>query len=147
LSDGKAAFVLDLQSICNQRQNARAELSAEELVLDQVLTLLFRSSYVHIVGFGVSQDLGRAAASYPHMRCFTEYRQVVDMSSIFRPHFPKGRPPSLSALCELALGLPLDKSQQSSQWHIRPLSTDQVKLMDSLFNTYFVTICSSTMRH
>jgi ribonuclease D len=33
----------------------------------------------------------------------------------------------LSRLCGLVLGKPLDKSQQCSSWHLRPLDDEQVR--------------------
>ena len=126
LSDGRASFVVDLQSLCGQDPQPGSQLSPTEQALDDILTELFRGKHTVVLGFSVAGDLTRLAASYPNLRCFREYNAVVDLFGQFKSLFPKSRAPSLSAVCALSFGCGLDKSHQTSAWHLRPLSEVQL---------------------
>ena len=126
LSDGHTSFIIDLQSLCDQQQMPGTPLSVVETLLDTVLSNLFRNEKTVVLGFSVTTDLTRLAASYPHLQCFREYSAVVDLFGQFKTLFPRGKAPSLSSVCRLSFGLGLDKTHQSSAWHLRPLAEVQL---------------------
>ena len=100
LSTRAQAFIVDLQTLCNHDHNHNNDnsnsntaassssssssprsptstattdnyiLTECEELLSTALTELFTHIKIHILGFSVSQDLRKMAASFPHMLCF-----------------------------------------------------------------------------
>lgn len=108
-------------------------MSAVQSAICIALGELFSNTQIAVLGFGVSEDLLRLAASYPTMACFSRISSVVDLSGLAKLAFPaewgsgyQSGLGSLSKLCERVLGLPLNKEQQCSSWHRRPLTPAQV---------------------
>ena len=129
LGTRKKAFLIDLQTICRSSDNLDEDDSAEN-DLDRILLKLFRNPSISLVGFGVLQDLGKLAASFPHLRCFSEYVSVIDLQSIssvvYNTKFDKKATSSLQKMTAMLLKKRLDKTQQCSDWSRRPLSEEQV---------------------
>lgn len=130
---------------------SHAYLSDIQTLLSLSLTELFSHKHITLLGYSVAQDLRKLAASYPHWGCFQRFHHVVDVallasvvlsskhihthhnthqptftSPVMRMEIDKGVTVSLSKLCEMLLGCSLDKTQQCSSWHIRPLTTPQI---------------------
>lgn len=115
-------FLVDLQTLM-------AEVTRDpqlEVSLDALLGALFGSAVVVKVGFDVSSDLERLSASYPDMPCFRRVQSVLDLGRVPKPGLTKTKNLSLSKLSVGLLGKGLDKTQQTSEWHLRPLTDDQV---------------------
>ena len=115
-------FLVDLQTLM-------AEVTRDpqlEVSLDALLGALFGSEVVVEVGFDVSSDLERLSASYPNMPCFRRVQSVLDLGRVPKPGLTKTKNLSLSKLSLGLLGKGLDKTQQTSEWHLRPLTDDQV---------------------
>jgi hypothetical protein len=112
-----------------------------EAALCAALGELFTHRHIAILGFSVGVDLQKLAASFPQMPCFGRVMNVVDLAPLTRHAFPPTQRSSLqgkawkhsqegdlslSKLCLVALGRRLDKTQQCSPWHERPLTNEQV---------------------
>jgi hypothetical protein len=84
--------------------------------LDEGLTRVMSSPAIRIVGFEVSGDLRKVAASYPHMAAFREVASVVELQVLWRRSNQLSRRKTfgLSALAQAVLGKPLNKSMQAS---------------------------------
>jgi prolyl-tRNA editing enzyme YbaK/EbsC (Cys-tRNA(Pro) deacylase) len=136
-------FLLDLRALLLPPPPSPSPLTPAERAVDSLLTHLLASPWLIKAGLGLAHDLRRLSASYPRLPCFrpaptpsaaTEQllplRSHVDLPLLARatlPTPPPGPVPSLSRLCEAALGLPLDKRQQRSAWSRRPLSPAQIR--------------------
>jgi len=134
LSTQRYSFLIDLQCLC---QSLHLEDSCDESVqseteleLNRVLSKLFQDSNTPIIGFGVLADLGKMAASFPHMPCFCLYNGVIDLqkvSSIVLPKPDAQFASSLQKTVALVLQRRLLKEQQCSDWTTRPLSSEQIE--------------------
>jgi ankyrin repeat protein len=129
LGTRKKAFLIDLQTICRSKDNLDEDDSAEN-DLDRILLKLFRNPSITLVGYGVLQDLGKLAASFPHLKCFSEFVSVVDLQSIssvvYNTKFDRKATSSLQKMTAMLLKKRLDKTQQVSDWSHRPLSEEQI---------------------
>ncbi len=128
LGTRKKAFLVDLQTMCKSRDiDGNYSLENE---LDRILQKLFLNQSVSLVGYGVLQDLGKLAASFPHLKCFSEFVAVVDLQSIssviYRRKFDRRSMSSLQKMTAVLLNKRLDKTQQVSDWSRRPLSEEQI---------------------
>lgn len=134
LGTRRKSFLIDLQSLCQPHQHqsrrmARAETTEIEAMLCTVLSKLFASTSLPVLGFGILQDLGKLAGSFPHMSCFLHYHSVMDLQSIASVVYPKNTRQAMSSLQKMVATLlhkKLDKTQQCSDWTTRPLSTQQL---------------------
>ena len=126
LSDGRCSFLIDLQTILSFNHSDMISSIALINALNDTLSRLFRSSQVVVVGFGVSTDLLRLAASYPELSAFHRFGSVLDLLSITKSLFSKARSPSYSAVCRLLTGRHIDKAMQISRWDERPLTLQQL---------------------
>ena len=82
------------------------------------------------MGFAIRGDIEKLCASFPHMPCFQVFTSVIDLyslASIVFPNTSKYVYISLRKLCAFVLKKNLDKSQQCSPWHVRPLSKAQIE--------------------
>jgi len=116
LGTSHRAFVVDLQTLCqNNLTDPHTELTATETLLSETLTMLFASPTVVKLGFGISQDLLKLPASFPHLQCFRAVASVLDLQSMGRIVFPntEGRDVgSLRKMVAVLLGRALDKTEQ-----------------------------------
>eukprot|EP00536_Pseudo-nitzschia_multiseries_P015314 jgi/Psemu1/41967/gm1.41967_g len=131
LGTSKKAFLIDLQTICrSQDRESLDQTSSMEIDLDRILLKLFRNPNLPLVGFGVIQDLGKLAASFPHLRCFSTYASVMDLQSVSSVVFNNKRDrrilSSLQKMTAALLNKKIDKTQQISDWSFRPLSDEQI---------------------
>jgi len=133
LGTHQKAFLIDVQSICQATSSLEGATQIEPTVLEKqlnsTLSKLFRHPELPLLGFGVMQDLGKLAASYPHLLCFSEYSSVMDLQGVASTVYPKGSRPALSSLQKMVAILMtkrLDKTEQCSNWTVRPLSDSQI---------------------
>jgi hypothetical protein len=133
LSTQNRSFLIDLQCLCQPlhwEEIRDSSVSSEiEVELNCVLSQLFSSAAVSLVGFSVLQDLGKLAASFPHLACFTHYSSVIDLQPVSNIVFPKAERQNLTSLQKmvaLLLHRRLDKEQQCSDWARRPLTSKQL---------------------
>ena len=134
LSTQRCSFLVDLQCLCQSLhledtcdESAQSEIEVE---LNRVLSKLFQEPNIPIIGFGVLADLGKMAASFPHMPCFCLYNGVIDLqkvSSIVLPKTDAQFASSLQKTVALVLQKRLLKDQQCSDWTTRPLSSEQIE--------------------
>jgi len=132
LGTTRKAFLIDLQTLCRNDQDNSAEGDdrVEESDLDRVLSKLFRDQDTPMVGYGVVQDLGKLAASFPQLKCFSEFVSVIDLQSvssvIYNSKHDRRNMSSLQKMTATLLQKRLDKEQQVSDWSLRPLSDAQI---------------------
>uniref|UniRef100_A0A7S3DTI3 3'-5' exonuclease domain-containing protein n=1 Tax=Entomoneis paludosa TaxID=265537 RepID=A0A7S3DTI3_9STRA len=132
LSTREKSFLIDVQSLCQQSHDL--ELSnitptAIEVELNKTLSSLFSQKNL-IIGFGILQDLGKLAASFPHLSCFSNYVSVIDLQAVTSLVYPKNMRPHFSSLQKavaVLLSKRMDKSQQCSSWTTRPLNSLQIE--------------------
>jgi len=105
-------------------------LTPTENLLSEALFKLLSRSEIPIIGFGIPQDLIKLTASFPHMPCFRHFSAVVDLQSLtrlFYPKSPKNFISSLQKAVAVLLGKRMDKTEQCSEWNIRPLREAQLE--------------------
>lgn len=125
----QGVFLVDLQTLMAAvTRDPQLEAVTRDQQLDALLGALFGSASVLKVGFDVSSDLERLSASYPDMPCFRRVQSVLDLGRVPKPGLTltKSKHLSLSKLSLELLGKGLDKTQQTSEWHLRPLTDEQV---------------------
>ena len=132
LSTQRYSFLIDLQCLCLHNEDTCDESAQSEIEveLNRILSKLFQDPNVPIIGFGVLADLGKMAASFPHMPCFSLYNGVIDLqkvSSIVLSKPDAQFASSLQKIVALVLKKRLLKEQQCSDWTTRPLSSEQVE--------------------
>ena len=129
LSTTRKAFLVDVQSICQDFRACLRTSTALECQLDRTLSKIFASTRLPLLGYGVLQDLSKLAASFPHLKCFADYADVIDLQTVASVVYPKGERHGMSSLQNMAarlLGKRLDKTEQCSNWTQRPLSQSQL---------------------
>jgi hypothetical protein len=123
-----AIFLLDLQTLCQPSQaKPDLELNPVEGLLSETLVALFRNADTALVGFGICQDLRRLAHSFPHLPCFGWFESVIDLQSVSSKALDDPRIRSLQTYVAVLMKKKLDKSQQCSDWEIRPLQPSQLE--------------------
>ena len=131
LSSGTNAYVIDMISLCrNNVKDLNSDLTPTERLLSNALSQLFVDKSIRILGFGITQDLSKLAASYPHMPCFYLFNSVIDLHSLSRrayPRSPRDFINSLQKAVAFHFRKKLDKSEQCSEWDIRPLRSSQLE--------------------
>ena len=130
LSTADVVFLIDMLSLCRAHCHPYTPMNEIEISLSNALSRIFIHERIPIVGYGLGGDLERLVGSYPHLKCFYQFSSVVDLVSASRivyPTTPKGSINSLQKLCALILNKRLDKSEQCSPWHLRPLSNEQIE--------------------
>ena len=148
LAAGERTFVVDMLHVCRPKSapslaSAAAASAAAaagettpsgftktEALLEEALGAVLGSPGVVKVGLGPKADFQSLVRSYPHMPCFRRVCGVVNLCHVAsNASSLRGKPAeekaSLSRLCNLVLGKPLDKSEQCSDWGNRPLSGRQ----------------------
>eukprot|EP00980_Cylindrotheca_fusiformis_P026786 scaffold17468_cov106-Cylindrotheca_fusiformis.AAC.2 len=133
LSTQKRAFLIDLQCLCRathlESSDRLAAPTDVELYLCSVLKAFFTAPNLSIIGFGILQDLGKLAGSFPHLSCFTFYNSVIDLQSVSNVAVSKSERQNMTSLNRMVGALlqrRLDKTQQCSDWTWRPLLKDQL---------------------
>lgn len=124
------AFVIDVQSICRTNQRPGTPMGRTEIILSNSLKDLFENHDIPILGFGVNHDLENLCASFPHMPCFYQFDNVIDLGAVSRsvyPQLPKYYMSGLQKMVAVLLKKQLDKTEQCSTWHIRPLTMAQIE--------------------
>uniref|UniRef100_A0A383VDK1 3'-5' exonuclease domain-containing protein n=1 Tax=Tetradesmus obliquus TaxID=3088 RepID=A0A383VDK1_TETOB len=126
-----------------------SSVTAAEAALSAFLLCLLCDPRVVKVGFQLASDLDRLQQSYPHLPCFQPGAAAaagftapltpagaarlaghVDLLKLSRAAVPSlVKLPHISSLSKLSnalLGKPLDKTEQTSAWDVRPLSSRQL---------------------
>lgn len=119
LSTESHAFVLDAAMLCREESRSWMEIN-------DLLTPLFATSPCMLLGFDLATDLKVLARSFPQMDCFKRVCGSLDLQKVWKRLGPGNELSSLSKLCELHLGKPLDKRVRMSNWERRPLSNSQL---------------------
>lgn len=143
LSTRRKSFLLDLQTLCQDFRSMPSTSTGVEVEVERVLEKLFQSPRLALLGYGVLQDLGKLAASFQHMKCFSNYVAVIDLQAVASIVYSKSNRQNLSSLQKMTAVLfekRLDKTQQCSDWTIRPLSPAQVQyaLLDAAVLPYLL---------
>lgn len=118
--------------------------------LEELFEHLFTSDTIVKIGFAINGDIKRLRWSFPEVKCFDTFVNVLDFSFdtlVATTHLADGtiiptqsddtssldklqrrrrRQKGLSTYIKQALELPLSKLQQKSDWERRPLTTQQV---------------------
>ena len=122
--------------------------------LNKCLEDLFLNPTIVKLGFKAAPDFERLACSFPALPCFRRIISVLDTCTLAQlsiPELIKSKQLSssvlqgqslkqlgLSRLCSLVLdGKGLDKTQQCSGWHLRPLTPEQVFYFLYIFYIFF----------
>ena len=87
---------------------------------------------VKVLGLGIRYDLQRISQSYPRMNSFQLCSNIIDIQEFYNSIFKKKLDGSknlaqgLSSISKQLFGIAVDKSQQLSSWHLRPLTEHQL---------------------
>ncbi|KDO32008.1 hypothetical protein SPRG_19473 [Saprolegnia parasitica CBS 223.65] len=77
------------------------------------------------LGFGFETDVRVLADTFPEVLPIVTVQSLLEIDTVLHHFCPTATAKSLSDVVETVLGLPLDKTQQVSNWDARPLSLDQ----------------------
>lgn len=125
-----SSFLIDVQVLLNASiAEANAPMTETERMLSDALTKIFPNRYIVLLGFGVAMDLGKLAASFPHIPCFRRFENVIDLHTVSRNLYAgssKTYMSSLQKMVAVLLDMGLDKKEQCSDWKQRPLTSSQV---------------------
>ena len=134
LHQTRKVYLFDLQTLLRPLLKPESTLNDLEMTLSVAMYDLLSSQRLVKVGFQLSQDLRRLAASYPHVPAFRQAESVLDAGFLAKKvmHLSRQRhsklvTSSLGRLTERYLGKPLDKTEQVSDWSFRPLSIEQIE--------------------
>ncbi|KAL3667032.1 hypothetical protein V7S43_007975 [Phytophthora oleae] len=115
--------------------------------LEELFEHLFSSDRIAKIGFAIDGDIKRLRWSFPDVKCFDVFANVLDFSFetlVATTHLPdrsfiatktnaseklqhrRRRQKGLSTYIKQALEFPLSKLQQKSDWERRPLTAQQV---------------------
>ncbi|CAK4658534.1 hypothetical protein LEN26_020454 [Aphanomyces euteiches] len=94
--------------------------------MQSLLETLVMSPSPWKVTFGLKGDMEKMRYSFPDMSCFEsvdEWENVVDVQQLMKKNKITS---GLTKCCEELLHLPVNKSQQMSDWEVRPLTEEQI---------------------
>jgi hypothetical protein len=116
-------FIIDLQTLHVD--------SGLMTILNDSLHILEMGS-IKLLGLGISYDLKRIIESYPSLTCFQKISNTVDLQEIYNLKYgkintnKKNIVQGLSSISKQLFGLSVDKTEQTSSWHVRPLRNEQL---------------------
>lgn len=126
LATRKSIYVLDIITLGQKASHLWRELGK----------FLFNNCDILKLGFSLSSDFSMIRAALPHLN-INNLHSFLDLLNVWKHldksakiHYPYEATStglSLSTLCHLTLGAPLDKSDQISNWERRPLRTSQLE--------------------
>ena len=126
-------YIFDFQTMLRPLLSPGTPMDEIENEVCQILQKVFSSTKVFKVGYQISSDLKRIAASYPHMYCFQEAHSVLEVSSVIKRilHVTKQKKSrlitqSLARMTEHYIRRTLNKECQISNWALRPIDSKQV---------------------
>lgn len=115
----RSVFLLDLVRL---RESPELLFRATE-----ILRRCLEAEQLFKIGLGLSRDLQRLQKSFPEAIPPDGARSVLELSTLAAAALPDKEVPSgLSAFCKLILGKGLDKTEQTSDWEVRPLTASQI---------------------
>ncbi|XP_056648131.1 exonuclease mut-7 homolog [Diorhabda sublineata] len=140
----KNVFILDIINIGNKCPHLWQELGQ----------FIFNNCDILKVGFSFTGDIHMIRNALPYLSFSTKQLGVFDLCSLWKhlEKFPEVKlpfevqkgGPSLSTLVQHCLGLPLDKSEQFSNWEKRPLRESQI--MYAALDAYCLIQCYDVIR-
>eukprot|EP00474_Spongospora_subterranea_P009866 CRZ10324.1 hypothetical protein [Spongospora subterranea] len=115
LSSQSVSIVLDM---CKPLSKERAN----------IIRGVFRNPNILKLGFAIRGDIRALSATFTDTDCFSLVSPVLDLQKVARHLDVSGDQKliSLSKLCEAVLHKPLCKTEQVSNWGIRPLRKEQL---------------------
>ncbi|KAL3934510.1 MAG: hypothetical protein SGBAC_009788 [Bacillariaceae sp.] len=127
-------YLFDLQTLLRPLLPPNEPMNEMETTVSKALGKLFRSKQIVKVGYQVSSDLMRVAASYPHLDCFQEVPSVLEVDSFVKRTLQLKKQKksraitmSLAKLTAHYLNKSISKECQVSNWSARPLSAEQLE--------------------
>lgn len=127
-------FLLDFQTLLRPLLSPEEPMNEIETVVSDILGAVFTSKRLMKVGYQLTTDLQRMAASYPHVPCFQEIDSMLEVSMLVKRVLQITKQKrsrmitmSLARLCQHYFGKTLDKENQVSDWSVRPLSEQQIE--------------------
>lgn len=135
-------YIVDMLALCRNYTTTGVhgalhiiDLSPEEALLDSILCSNLSDANTLKIGCAVEGDIKRLKLSFPHMSCFKNIANLLDIqkcgSCVARKLLQQRRTGGdfigLSDLCAALLNRRLDKSAQRSHWAHRPLATTQLE--------------------
>ncbi|KAG7367013.1 ribonuclease D [Nitzschia inconspicua] len=129
-----SVHILDFQALLRPLQAKGTKMNDIETQLSVALQLLFRSTPLIKVGYQLTTDLSRMAASYPHISCFQRVDSVLEAGELVKKTLQISRQKksryitmSLASMISHYLGMSITKDFQLSDWASRPLSSEQIE--------------------
>lgn len=125
-------YLFDLQTIFRPVLHQGESMNELERRTSEILSKLWLSERILKVGYQLSSDLRRVAASYPHVACFQQVNSILEVDKLCKKvlHLTKQKKSrsitmSLARMTFFYLGRTVDKTCQISDWKARPLSDSQ----------------------
>ncbi|XP_004495673.1 uncharacterized protein [Cicer arietinum] len=112
IASEKKVFIIDLIKLHREVPES----------LDNCLTRILLSSGILKLGYNFQCDIKQLAHSYEELKCFKNYKRLLDIQKIFKD--PRG---GLAKLTEKILGAGLNKTRRNSNWEQRPLTPNQLE--------------------
>lgn len=131
INNDENVVIIDLLEILSPTQSTGNRLGlGSELVqveFDTILRPYFTDENILKIGQGLMQDIKELQQSYPHIIAFQSINGILDTSSLMRHlHSEVLNNLSLKKMVAFYLHYNLIKSQQLSNWGIRPLADKQI---------------------
>jgi hypothetical protein len=131
----RRVYLIDLQSVAIPFKKPDDPLvDHQEILLSESLRLIFQTPRLIKVGYQVLNDFQKLAGSYPNLEGLDRVESILECSKFALKTMQMTRQPggsivtsSLNRLVEFMVpGKSLDKTQQTSDWSIRPLKQSQL---------------------
>lgn len=127
-------YLIDTQELLRPLEKLSADLTELELAVSDALGQLFQSDRLVKVGYQLADDFRRLAASYPQCDSFQEILSVLEISNLGQKvmqmkKLPRARvaTSSLAKMTERFVSFRMNKTEQVSDWSVRPLLPEQVE--------------------
>lgn len=112
--DGPAGlFLIDMIALSNSQ------------ALDEILTEVFSSHNIGILGMSFHNDLQMLGQSCKEMNFYKHIECLYDVQTMFETIYKKKKGQGLDKICTKLLGKRVCKGEQTSNWERRPLRQSQ----------------------
>ncbi len=119
INEKEMTFIVDLLQLNESAENMKE--------LDAILTVPFMNDKCLKIGQGLERDFRELNTSYKSMECFRHVNSVVEMTTFVKSLEPEiNYLVSLKYLVKKYLNCNLVKTQQTSDWGQRPLTSQQI---------------------
>jgi hypothetical protein len=130
----ETVYLWDFQTLLRPLLLPDTKRTPTEDAVSRVFSAFLQRPHFIKLGFHLAQDLRRLAASYPHITGFSRVESVLELSPVVKKSLQLSKQPnsrsitaSLRTMVQYYLKYGLDKTEQISDWSLRPLTDAQMQ--------------------